>query len=128
MGKSNANRIAEALRREMADGRYRAGGMLPPVAELCKRFDAAEYSVRHALHQLREEGLVSITKHLGTVATPKAAGIWKGQVLFVHTSTSAAYYAQRLALRLVRRFEASGWRKTRQRNPALKGLRTRTPA
>ena len=109
MKRTGYGKIAEAIRREMADGRYRAGGMLPPVAELCKRFDAAEYSVRHALHQLREEGLVSITKHLGTVATPKAAGIWKGQVLFVHTSTSAAYYAQRLALRLVRRFEASGW-------------------
>ena len=50
MGKSNANKIAEALRREMADGRYRAGEMLPPVADLCKRFNAAEYSVRHALH------------------------------------------------------------------------------
>lgn len=28
----------------MADGRYRAGGMLPPVAELCKRSGSARLS------------------------------------------------------------------------------------
>ena len=109
MGKSNANKIAEALRQEMADGRYRAGGMLPPVAELRCRFAATGNAVRCALHLLRDEGLVSITPHVGTVVTDKAAGAWKGRVAFIHTSTAASYFTQRLAIRLARRFNAAGW-------------------
>ncbi len=109
MGHTKARTIAEAIRQEMADGRYRAGGMLPPVAELCKRFAATGNAVRCALHLLRDEGFVDITKHVGTVVTDKAAGAWKGHVLFVHTSVCASYYAQRLALRLGGRFEESGW-------------------
>ena len=103
MGKSNANKIAEAIRREMA------GGMLPPVAELRKRFGAGDFAVRHALHKLRDEGLVTITKHVGAVVTDKAAFAWKGHVAFVHTSTSASYFNQRLAIRLSQRFETAGW-------------------
>ena len=110
MKRTGYGKIAEALRREMADGRYRAGGMLPPVAELRTRFAATGNAVRCALHLLRDEGLVNITPHVGTVVTDKAVGSWKGDVLFVLTSVCASYYPQRLALRLGGRLEESGWR------------------
>ena len=109
MGNSNAKRIADAIRQEMADGRHRAGDLLPPVEELCARFGAATFAVRRALHLLRDEGLVAITKHVGAIVTDKAAFAWKGHVAFIHTSTSASYFNQRLAIRLTQRFNEAGW-------------------
>ena len=44
MRKTGYRNIADSIRREMADGRYRAGGMLPPVVELCKRSGSARLS------------------------------------------------------------------------------------
>lgn len=101
--------IAEALRREMAGGRWRTGELLPPVAELAERFGAAEYAVRRALHLLRGEGLVGITKHVGAVVTDKAALAWKGRVVFAHSSVSGSYFVHRFACILSNRLEAAGW-------------------
>jgi hypothetical protein len=50
----------------------------PPVGELRKRFGAGEFAVRAALHKLRDEGLVAVTKHVGVTATGKSAPVWKG--------------------------------------------------
>lgn len=93
----------------MAEGRWRAGELLPPVAELGERFGAAEYAVRRALHKLRGEGLVGITKHVGAVVTDKASFSWKGRVVFAHSSVSGSYSVHRFACRLSSRLEAAGW-------------------
>ena len=109
MGNSTARKIAEAIRQEMADGRHRPGETLPSVTELRARFGAAAFAVRRALHLLRDEGLVTITKHVGAVVTDKAAFAWKGRVAFIHASTAASYFDQRLAIRLSQRFGTAGW-------------------
>ncbi len=109
MGHLNASKIAEAIRSEMVDGCHRAGDVLPPVEELCARFGAAAFAVRRALHLLRDEGLVTITKHVGAVVTDRASFAWKGRIAFIHNSTSASYFSQRLAILLARRFDAAGW-------------------
>ena len=109
MEHSNARKIAETIRREMAEGRHRAGDLLPPVEELCARFGAAAFAVRRALHLLRDEGLVTITKHVGAVVTDRASFAWKGRIAFIHNSTAASYFSQRLAILLARRFDAAGW-------------------
>ena len=109
MGNSTAKRIAEAIRQEIADGRHRPGMALPSVAALRKRFGAGDFAVRHALHTLRDEGLVSVTKHVGAVVSAKAAFRWKGHVALVHSSVSGSYYTMRFSIRLLRRLEADGW-------------------
>ena len=101
--------IAESLREELLDGRYRVGERLPDVDALRTRFGAGEFAVRHALHTLRDEGLVSVTKHVGAVVSAKAAFAWKGHVALVHSSVSGSYYTMRFSIRLLRRLEADGW-------------------
>ena len=104
-----SDEIAGALRGELEGGRYRAGECLPSVGELRKRFGAGEFAVRAALHKLRDEGLVAVTKHVGVTATGKSASVWKGHVAFIHTAAMCAYFTHRLAMRLALRFEADGW-------------------
>ena len=72
MERTGYRKIAEALRREMADGRCRAGEMLPSVVELRTRCAATGNAVRCVLHLLRDERFVDITKHVGSVVTDKA--------------------------------------------------------
>lgn len=109
MKRCTSDEIADTLRGELESGRYRAGECLPPVDELRKRFGAGEFAVRAALHKLRDEGLVAVTKHVGVTATGKSAPVWKGHVAFIHSATTCAYFTHRLAMRLARRFEADGW-------------------
>lgn len=103
-----SDEIAEVLRKELNGCRYRIGETLPSVDALRKRFAAGEYAVRRAIRKLHDEGLVSVTKHVGAVVTEKSAFKWKGHVAFVHTSTCCSYFMQRIALQLSRRFEAAG--------------------
>jgi DNA-binding LacI/PurR family transcriptional regulator len=101
--------IADALRGELTSGRYRAGNLLPSVDFLQTRFGCGEYSVRRALQQLRDEGLLSIRQHIGTVVTATRSRAWKGHVAFIHTSRRAAFFVSRLSVILGNRFEAAGW-------------------
>lgn len=109
MKRSISDEIADALRGELEGGRYRAGECLPSVGDLRKRFGAGEFAVRAALHKLRDEGLVAVTKHVGVTATGKSAPVWKGHVAFIHSSTVCSYSTHRLDMQLARRFEAAGW-------------------
>ena len=104
-----SDEIAEVLRGELSAGRYRVGETLPSVDVLRSRFAVGEYAVRSAIRKLQEEGLVSVTKHVGAVVTAKSAFAWKGHIAFVHTSMCCSYFVQRFALQLSRRFEAAGW-------------------
>ena len=96
MKRSISDEIADALRGELEGGRYRAGECLPSVGDLRKRFGAGEFAVRAALHKLRDEGLVAVTKHVGVTATGKSAPVWKGHVAFIHSSTVCSYSTHRL--------------------------------
>ena len=101
--------IAAALREELKGGRYKAGEILPAVPDLRRRFAAGDFAVRSALLKLRDEGLVTITKHVGVAATGTAPYVWKGHVAFIHTSTLCSFHPQMLAVQVVRRLEAQGY-------------------
>lgn len=47
------------LRQEIASGTWHEGDVLPSEAELCARANASRGTVRHALAQLRSEGLIA---------------------------------------------------------------------
>ncbi|WP_439562762.1 phosphonate metabolism transcriptional regulator PhnF [Roseinatronobacter sp.] len=64
--------ICDTLRTEIAQGAWRAGARLPTEAELAQRFDVNRHTIRRALSQLSDEGLVQSRRGAGVFvrATP----------------------------------------------------------
>ncbi|TSD86299.1 phosphonate metabolism transcriptional regulator PhnF [Mycobacterium sp. KBS0706] len=66
--------ISEALEREIRDGVHPAGARLPTEAELSERFGVNRHTVRRAMAELEERGLIDVTQgrgtfvHLGAIA------------------------------------------------------------
>lgn len=58
--------LTETLAREIAEGRHEVGSLLPPEPQLCQRFGVSRHTVREAVRQLCELGLVSRRQGVGT--------------------------------------------------------------
>jgi DNA-binding GntR family transcriptional regulator len=59
-------RIAGDLRQEIADGKHAVGGRLPTEAALCERYGASRYTVREALRELIDLGLIERRQGAGS--------------------------------------------------------------
>jgi GntR family transcriptional regulator len=59
--------VANTLVNEMTRGDYGVGDRLPTELDLCKRFGISRHTVREAMRELRELGLVSRRAGVGTV-------------------------------------------------------------
>jgi len=59
-------RVVRALKQEIVTGIYPVDSRLPPEAELRKRFDVSRHTIREALRELRDAGLVESRQGLGT--------------------------------------------------------------
>ncbi|HNK17178.1 MAG TPA: GntR family transcriptional regulator [Piscinibacter sp.] len=66
MGRAQHAEIAKDLAEQIASGKVPVGSLLPTEFELCERYDASRYTVRMALGQLQEQGLISRRKNVGT--------------------------------------------------------------
>lgn len=66
-------RIAEVLRRELADGRHREEARFPSQNELARRFEVTPNTAREAVAQLVQEGLLEKRFGSGTYVTGKKA-------------------------------------------------------
>ncbi len=68
--------LAQALAEGISHGRYVLGSLLPTEFELCEQFGASRYTVRKALDELQDLGLISRRKNVGTrvEATRAASG------------------------------------------------------
>lgn len=64
--------IAEALRSDLSEGRYRPGDKLPTEAALAERFGVNRHTVRHGISALVEDGLIRTRRGAGAfvAATP----------------------------------------------------------
>lgn len=58
--------LARVLAEGIADGRYPVGSLLPTELELSAQFAASRYTVRKALDELQDLGLISRRKNVGT--------------------------------------------------------------
>lgn len=82
--------IANALRSDLAEGRYSPGDKLPTEAALADRFGVNRHTVRHGLSVLVDEGLVRTRRGAGAfvAATPTDYPI--GQRVRFHENLIAA--------------------------------------
>lgn len=82
--------IADALRSDLAEGRYGAGDKLPTESALADRFGVNRHTVRHGISALVEEGLVRTRRGAGAfvAATPTDYPI--GQRVRFHENLIAA--------------------------------------
>ncbi len=73
--------IYTALMKQIKDGVYPVGTLLPPEIELCEKFDASRHTVREAVRLLTEGGIVSRRAGVGTrVETTKATTRYTQQI------------------------------------------------
>lgn len=69
-------RVADDLTKRIGTGKYPVGGYLPTEMELCKQYGISRHTVREALRQLRDAGLISRRRRIGTEVVarmPKAS-------------------------------------------------------
>ena len=68
-------RVADDLTKRIGSGKYPVGGYLPTEMELCRQYSISRHTVREALRRLRDAGLISRRRRIGTevvARTPKA--------------------------------------------------------
>jgi DNA-binding GntR family transcriptional regulator len=68
--------VADELKKNIGRGVYPVGGLLPTEMELCDRYRISRSTVREALRQLRDAGLISRRRRVGTAVlsrTPPAS-------------------------------------------------------
>jgi DNA-binding GntR family transcriptional regulator len=76
-------RVAGTLRRDILGGAPPAGERLPAECELCRRFGVSRHTIRQALRQLRDEGLIVSRQGAGTIVQRPA-----GKPAYVQTFAS----------------------------------------
>jgi GntR family transcriptional regulator len=70
-GRPLYEQVADALRAEIREGRYRAGDKLPSERELSERFEVSKVTARQAIVQLRAEGLITSRAGSGVYVAEK---------------------------------------------------------
>ncbi|HEV8693253.1 MAG TPA: GntR family transcriptional regulator [Lysobacter sp.] len=66
MSAPKAADLARDLAQGIARGRFPVGSLLPTEFELCDQYGASRYTVRLALAELQEQGLISRKKNVGS--------------------------------------------------------------
>jgi DNA-binding GntR family transcriptional regulator len=59
-------RVADELTKRIGAGTYAVGAYLPTEMELCRQYGISRHTVREALRQLRDAGLISPRRRIGT--------------------------------------------------------------
>jgi DNA-binding GntR family transcriptional regulator len=98
-GSPRYQQLAEALLRDIEEGRYQVGAMLPPELELCEQHGVSRHTVREAIRRLADMGLLGRRQGVGTVVKARS-----GRGRFVATLGSIEdlfQYTQRTRLKLI---------------------------
>jgi DNA-binding GntR family transcriptional regulator len=72
-GRAPYRRLAEELRREIAEGRLSPGDRLPSVRQLAERHGVASMTVQSALRELQGDGLIRSDPGRGTYVRDDAS-------------------------------------------------------
>lgn len=94
-------RVADALLQDISSGVFPQGSLLPAEGALCERFEVSRATVREALRQLSEMGIVSKAHGIGTRVTATES---KGEyVLSVDSVSDLMQYGTETHLRILDR-------------------------
>ena len=77
--------IAADIRRTIEDGALKPGDKLPTVVEFCKLYSVSKITVKRAIEQITEEGLITSRRGSGTYVKD-TAGL-SGQAFFQGKTT-----------------------------------------
>jgi GntR family transcriptional regulator len=91
--------LTAQLALEIGAGRYPVGSLLPPEPVLCQRFAVSRHTVREAVRQLCEQGLVS--RHQGVGTRVRARQPQKEYVASLSSLGDLMAYAQQTTLKLL---------------------------
>lgn len=99
--------IAQELMKGIAEGSYPVGSVLPGELELCDIYNTSRHTVRAALNELQQQGLVSRKKNAGTrveSVTPKndfrsSLGSLEDLVQFGTTNTRVVQSVKQIAVK-----------------------------
>jgi len=69
-----SRRVYDTLRQEILSGVHASGTRLPSQVQLAARFDVAPLTLRQALAELEQEGLISREQGRGTFVRPWPKG------------------------------------------------------
>ena len=82
--------IAQALRSDLAEGRYAAGDKLPTEAALAERFGVNRHTVRHGISALVDEGLIRTRRGAGVFVASMPTDYPIGRKVRFHDNLIAA--------------------------------------
>ena len=71
--------IAADIRRSIEDGALKPGDKLPTVVEFCELYSVSKITVKRALEQITEEGLITSRRGSGTYGGTSRPGVFPGQ-------------------------------------------------
>lgn len=77
--------VREKLRKDILSGQYQAGSQIPTEAEMISRFGVSKITVRRALQDLTQEGLLVGQRGRGTFVNPSKFST-AATLLFVHAT------------------------------------------
>ncbi len=89
--------LTAMLAREIREGRYAVGSLLPPEPQLCQRFAVSRHTVREAVRLLCEQGLVS--RHQGVGTRVRATSSQQRYVASLSSLRDLMEYAQQTRLK-----------------------------
>ena len=87
-----AQQLAAALRSGIRDKTYRAGSLLPPMAEIAAAAGVSLNVVRHALAELKAEGLVMPRRRAGTQVVAGGVANLRGRILILIKDMQFGFY------------------------------------
>lgn len=100
--------VARSLLKDIQDGRYPVGSLLPAEGDLCRQYAVSRHTIREALRRLVEMGVIERSQGVGTRVVARSA-----RVRYVQSVASLADLTQyarktRLEVRSVRDVIAEG--------------------
>ena len=67
MTKAKYQEIEEILRKQITDGSYQTGDLIPKEVELAAKYEVSRPTISHAVQGLVNQGYLERRKHVGTI-------------------------------------------------------------